>query len=165
MAYTGLILTSRAEYSAIRNLLDVESADIADTVIEELPYLPTVETQITAAIPTYASLTGGNSTRIKTAVACWVAALLCCMLENGEKRAVKIGDYAEESKLNWTEKRAELMQYAARSLATITTRTHTRQKLMVTGGPTSSGNDFPTTWDDWLKLIEPRVIQWLEDES
>jgi len=58
MAFTAAILTEPEDYSAIRDLLGVDSTDLPNDTVDLLPYLPAAESIVKARIATYATILG-----------------------------------------------------------------------------------------------------------
>jgi hypothetical protein len=129
----GDILT---DYTGIRDLLGEDTTTLPNAVIDEDPYLPYVEAQVKARISGYATLTGANLVRLKTAVAAWTAARLAGgALATGDVTSLRLADYQYQVSLGgvegWRQRVAELMEFAVSSLAGITTRTWTPPTALV----------------------------------
>ncbi len=175
MAYTPLILKDAGDYDSVRNLLGVTSGDVADAVIEDTPYLPTVEGDLAAAITGYATLVGANAIRLKTGAACWTASLLCGYLVGVQAEAASdggftVGAYSEKvgssAGVDYATLAADLRARAAEALAGITTRTFTRPSLMKFAGPKHRADEGrPTTLEGWLDLITPPILEEDDDET
>jgi len=173
MAYTALILNGAGDYDSVRNLLGVTSDDVADATINDTPFLPSVEAEITSAITGYAALTGANSTRLKTGAACWTAALLCGYLTGVQADAASdlgftVGAYSEKvgssAGVDYATLASDLRVRAAEALAGISTRTWTRPSLMKFGGRTNRADEgLPESLEEWLDLITPPILE--EDEG
>jgi hypothetical protein len=167
----GDILSSATDYEAVRQVLGVGSNVLPDSTITGLIYLDYVEGEIKELVTDWASILAGadqDTTRLKLAVVNWTAARLCGHLERNEGRDYKIADFAQRAgAVDWQQKAGELAANAARSLVKLSTfATPTaRPKLFSAAGPTRSGNATPATWAGWLDLIQPTVVDWLEDQD
>lgn len=156
------------EYAQIRALMGVDSDVVSDQDIESLPYLFYVEAEVKAIITDWATLltaATANTIRLKTGVMAWVAARLCGLVQKQEAGGVKIGDYAETGdKIEWGDRAKQLADMAASALAQISTRTAlVRPTGMVLAGPTRSETNVPSSIEEWIERIQPRLLDWVEE--
>ena len=168
----GDILTGTTDYNAVRNMLGVDSATVADSLVESLDMLTYVEGQVKEMVTDWATLKaadGQDYVRLRMGVAAWVAARLCGYLKRDEGRSFKIGPYSQSaSKTDWMDRAKELAREAKGYLATISTQTApSRVTLFTRDGPTRSRTRVPGSgeFEAWLDRIEPQVIDWLQDEN
>lgn len=172
MAYGPKVLTNQpADFDAIRALLGVSETTVPDATIEATPFLPAVESEVTAVIIDYATLSGDNATRLKAGVQAYVAALLCGHIERCEGSAFRIGQFEEKAgSVDWKAKAVDLMRLAAGYLGAITTRTWSRRTAIALAGPSRSGARVPSEMEQWIERITPRIVDWIaeggdEDDS
>lgn len=162
-------ILKRADYDAVRDMLGVENAVVlTDERVEGLAFLEYVEGEVKALFSTWQTIRDADdqdTKRLQLGVASWTAARLCRFMQRQDGRAYKVGDYSQSGAgLDWLAKARELANDAAKYLSLIAGATVPgRAKLMVATGPTSSGTNVPTEFEEILDKIQPTVIDWLED--
>lgn len=114
----GAILTDPIEYDSIRELLGVEWEDIPNATIELTPYLPAAELSVKTLVSDWATRMADpdDSVRLKTVVACRVAAALVSRMANRQRAKERLGEYTA-GEINWEARKAELAALADDAIA------------------------------------------------
>ncbi len=148
-----------------------------------------MESRVISVITDYDTLTGSDLIFLRVGTAHWVASLVCLLAGRmalaGDESLIgsggfQVGDYREFApdtralfeKLDWNDMSNELARQAASALGAISTRVWDvdDMPLMTTMGPRRAGTREPTfgdpdAWDDWMAIIKPTLVNWLEENG
>jgi hypothetical protein len=159
-----------SDFDIVRSLVDTDSTTVPDNVLSSFVYLDAIETAVKEAITDWATIVSGGGNDLiwlKSGTAYMLAARLAARFRATTTAGggFRIGGYSESgSSVRWDEVARDLMHKAAGELSRISTRTFTRQTLLLADGPTTSGTNVPEYWESWLERVQPRVLDW-EEES
>ena len=165
------ILAGTSDWDAVRSLIYASATVISDAVLESFPFIDTVEELLKKGITDWATIKangGADWTFLRSGTAYLLAARVVSDRFSASVTlgsGFKVGGYSESGKSgqNWQEIAAALIDKARAALSAISTRTFTRQSIVLRDGPTTSGTNVPPDFEYWLDKILPRVLDWVEE--
>lgn len=167
----GDILSS-GDYDAVRELVGMDESILPDTVLDEFTFIDLTEATVKAAVSTWAAImaagSGSDYVFLRAGTVFRMAALIAQRFEMSIQfgHGFAFGGYSEVAKLvNWQAVREQLDEWAAQAFAGISTYSLTRPAIVVIDGPTSSGANVPSDWEEWIDKIIPRPVDWIEEDG
>lgn len=159
-----------ADFDAVRSLIEVDSAIVSDSVLASFPYLPTLEILVKDAVTDWATLqsVGGDDwTLLKTGTACLLAIrVVRTRFTSSQSSGFRVGGYEEKGReIELHDLVNRLTHMAKEAFMSISTAVLARPTFIMGAGPTSSGYNVPTDWEQWLERIMPRVIDWIQEDG
>lgn len=142
MAYSPRLINLNGNttyHDEVRARLGTDVGVIPDTDIDAPSVLPVAESLVVSRVPNYASLLADDQSLVYAAAILVIAAVLAPSMSNRVKLSEGDSDYKYEmQKVNWPQRKTELMGEAYSLMDLISTQTTVDLTQMVATGPTTA---------------------------